>query len=160
MSFRKIDMDLSDLNLKQFNTGICLHNPFNSYLSYYKLSFTHENILKSRLPDEFKNKRVRIFYCIMTGPGKLHPHIDKQTITAINYYIEPGNGITTFYKIIADNYQHPTIASSFKEECLEETGRFVANKNECYALDVSKIHNVELHGTERHFINYSFVESL
>lgn len=160
MTFRKIDIDLSDLDLKQFNTGICLHNPFKSYLSYYKLSYTHEHLLKNRLPEEFKNKFVRIFYCIMTGPGKLFPHIDKHSTTAINYYIKPSDGITTFYKIIAENYQHPTITDSFKEDCLEETGRFVAKEHECYVLDVSKIHNVELFGTERHFINFAFKDVL
>jgi len=159
MNFKKIKLDFSDLDLLDFNSGVCLHNPNNLGLSYYRLkTLNQQRLLKSRLPAEYQNKHVTIFYCIMIGPGKLLPHIDVHTTTAINYYIKSGNGITTFYK---GGVAHPTIQNSFLEESLEQAESFVAKDNECFVLNVSNIHNVELPGTKsRHFINFAFKDTL
>jgi hypothetical protein len=155
---RKLDLDLSDLDLLTFNSGVCLHNPWGSHLSYLKVKPEYIDILKNRLPQEFQTKNVKIAYCIMTGPGKLQPHIDRHTVTAINYYIKSGGGITSFYKT---GVPHDTMPNTFKQEGLELADQFVAKDNECFILDVSQIHNVELPGNDfRHFINFAFEEVL
>jgi hypothetical protein len=159
MNFKKINMDLSDLNLLDFNSGVCLHNPNRLGLSYYRLKTPdQQRLLQARLPAEYQNKPVTIFYCIMTGPGKLLPHVDTHTTTAINYYIKAANGITTFYK---GGVAHPNIQNSFLEESLKQAESFIAKDNECFVLNVSNIHNVELLSTEsRHFINFAFKDTL
>lgn len=157
--FKQIELNLQDLNLTEYNSGTCLHNPNGFGLSYYKLKEGCYSILKNRLPFEYQTKLSNIFYCIMTGPGKLTPHIDTHTTTAINYYIKGGNGATIFYKRIDDS-THPTIVNSFTEDGVVEVDRFVANDGDCYILDVTQIHNVDLPTTERHFINFMFKDKL
>lgn len=155
--FKKINIDLSDLVLKDFNSGVCLHNPNGLGLSYFKLK--NKQLLIDRLPEELPTP-FDIFYCIMTGPGKLFPHIDTHTTTAINYYIEGASGVTTFYKL-KENASTTDIKNSFSENDVIEVDRFIANDGECYLLNVKEIHNVELpSASPRHFINFAFKDVL
>ena len=88
--FKKINFELTE----KINPGELLHNPNDQGLSYYKIAEEQylKNIFKINFP-------YRIFYCIMTGPGKLYPHIDKHSLSSINYYINSGNGKTFFYEV-------------------------------------------------------------
>ena len=97
---------------------------------------------------------------VMTINSQLLPHVDNDLITAVNFYIEPGNYRTVFYQPKKDaEYFQPKVEISGTEVPLEEQigyvdavyqldevekiGSFIANPGEAYLLDVRKIHNVE-----------------
>jgi len=96
---------------------------------------------------------------VMTINSQLLPHIDNDLITAVNFYIDPGNYRTVFYKPKADaEYFQPKVEVSgtavpleeqigyvdavYQLDEVDEIGTFIANPNEAYLLDVREIHNV------------------
>jgi hypothetical protein len=104
----------------------------------------------------FKKQHSRKFFTIMptsiryvkiTGTGILHPHIDHNTLTTLNYYISAGEDQTIFYKpnstdIISTAYPGKEESNIYKLDSLRQVDKFVSNSNDAYLLDVSQIHSV------------------
>ena len=97
---------------------------------------------------------------VMTINGQLLPHVDNDLISAVNFYIDPGNYRTVFYKPKADaEYFQPKVEVSgtavpleeqigyveavYQSDEVDEAGSFIADPGEAYLLDVREIHNVE-----------------
>ena len=82
-------------------------------------------------------------------PGA-NPHTDKWP-TSINFYLDVGNDETFFWREINSDIE-PTInrsdrkfgPKSYKEVPLEKAGSFIANKGDCYLMDVWSIHSVKM----------------
>jgi len=165
--FRKIDVDLSEIDLESMNSGIEKHRPYNLNFSYNKIidnkSFLN---LKMRIPEEYQKSLSDISYCIIISPFRVLPHRDVSSVNVINYYHKPGKSITRFYKPLVSNlelhmFDGAVKGMSYRSNEIEEEDRFSAESNDCYILDVSKIHSVELfEGEDRHFISFSFSTSL
>jgi len=163
--FRKLNIDLSDLNLEDMNSGIVLHNPRGLDFTYYQLKDEYINVLSDRLPDSYKSKIKIIAYVVVGGPYTFHPHRDKQGVCAINYYIKTGPGETSFYEFcsepkfaVIDNVEYE---GWYSYDCLSKTTSFVANTNDCYMLKVSSIHDLKLLTSDkRHFIQFIFDEQI
>ena len=165
--FEKIDLDLSDLDLCSLNSNIELHRPNNLNFVYKKI--IDQNLyqeIKSRIPNKYQNFLLDIFYCVVESPFFVFPHIDKRSTTVINYYHQPGNSITKFYEPIVSNprkysIKNNSIEYSFDLKDIQVVDSFSANAHDCYILNVSKIHSVDLTGEiDRHFINISLSEKL
>jgi hypothetical protein len=165
--FRKIDVNLSEIDLESMNSGIEKHRPYNLNFSYNKIidnkSFLN---LKMRLPEEYQKSLSDISYCIIISPFRVLPHRDVSSVNVINYYHKPGKSITKFYKPLIPNLKPHMIddhvkGMSYHSNEIEVEDQFVAESKDCYILDVSKIHSVEVfEGEDRHFISFSFNKHL
>lgn len=161
--FKKIEFDLSDIDLESLNSGFEKHRPYNLNFSYNKI-ITQKSFLnlRNRLPKEYQESLVDISYCIIVSPFLVLPHRDIFSKTVINYYHKPGNSITKFYKpLIPDLKPHmidgEVKGMSYYANEIEQVDYFVASPGDCYILNVSEIHSVDVRGNEdRHFINFSF----
>ena len=165
-SYKKIKFDLSDLDLFSFSTGVCLHHPNEMNLKYYGITDNALHILENRLPEQLRQLPHKFYYCIMTGPGRLVPHIDSHTKICLNYYHKAGDSLTPFYDCKVENPMQAMnkrgkyIKNTFEESQLTLKENFSAEDDECYILDVSIIHNVELFSSiDRHFINIAFTDN-
>jgi len=83
--------------------------------------------------------------------GSIMPHTDSGAATVINVYGQTNNGVTRFYQpnvmqLDKDKIKNQTNGNIFKQEQLTEIGSFVANNNDAWLLDVSKIHAVDMQG--------------
>lgn len=93
-----------------------------------------------------KIKPDTLFFAEITGAGHLKPHRDHNVSCCINYYFEPNESVTFFHKekpnINAFVYPGKTTANIYTLEQVDTVGKFIAEKNECYLLNVSEIHSV------------------
>jgi len=88
----------------------------------------------------------KIFYCEFTGSGLVTPHRDKLNTVAMNLYLETDNATTIYYEEIIPD----TTASDIKYikpasppiENLIEVGRFTAQPQDLYLLDVNEVHGI------------------
>lgn len=74
------------------------------------------------------------------------PHIDNQTITTVNFYIDTAGATTTFYEDIntdGEKLANHTTGALFDKSNLTETSSFVAEPGDVYVLDIRKIHSVD-----------------
>jgi hypothetical protein len=107
-------------------------------------------------------------FSLMTINSRIYPHVDRDYITTINFYIQTGGDyITSFYSDgdladISDSVDYCN--GVYKESSLTEVGFFVAKDYEAWLLDVSKIHTVHnTFGTERKALTlrtkrYTYIE--
>ncbi len=85
-------------------------------------------------------------FSLMTINSAIYPHVDRDYITTINFYLETGGDIRT---IVFSNGELANIndlveysSGVYDESTLTELGSFVAKNNEAWLLDVSKVHTV------------------
>lgn len=161
--FKKIEFDLSDIDLESLNSGIEKHRPYNLNFSYNKIVNEESFLdLKNRLPKEYQRSLLNIFYCVIVSPFRVLPHRDVSSINVINYYHKPGNSITKFYRPLLPNlkpsmFDDTVKGMSYHPHEIAQEDQFVASAGNCYILNVSEIHSVDVFGEEdRHFISFSF----
>lgn len=105
-----------------------------------------------------------ILYSQITGNGLLGAHIDHGPLVCLNFYITASEDRTVFFEkkdqnITGEVYPGKEEANVFDIENLNIVGAFVANDNDSYLLNVSKIHCVQkLNDRRRSFINFSWYE--
>jgi hypothetical protein len=119
-------------------------------LHYSDISNTNNHLFEI-LPPEFR-KFFRLSFLEINVPF-VPPHIDNEIITSINFYIKANNYTTSYYSLKTDNPETKQITNHtngclFKYEDLEKTESFIANDNETYIIDVSKIHDVRKNSLE------------
>lgn len=164
--FKKINVDLSDLDLESANSGIVLHNPQGMNFFYYSIKEDWIEILKNRLPLEYREKLDKICYCKIIGPCTVPPHRDKKTVNAINYYFKVGPSATSFYEFTNSDPKNlillgKKMEESFTYDSLIIADSFSANPHDCYILNTKAVHDVKIFtNEERHFINFIFQEQL
>jgi len=95
------------------------------------------------LPDEVSH----LFnISVMSINARVNPHTDSNTATAINFYVDAGNYVTTFHNIKEDapafqlNTQTDGVVYNFKD--VDDEASFVAETGDIYVLDVTKTHSV------------------
>jgi len=138
-----------DVDWHKFKSQYCFQKYYSpdraggSYFYTIKDYTIFKDLLKK---DLFGIKPDIVSYCEFTGPGLVYPHRDEGTIVALNFYIDTDDGITIFYKEtdkIIDTLYSKKLNFSKTDADLIEIGRFKANKNDCYLLDVSCIHGIK-----------------
>lgn len=83
---------------------------------------------------------------LMTINRDILPHTDSNTKTAINWYLDPSNYVTSFCTPLAHSQsfkldtQTDGVVYAFEDVSMESS--FVAEKNDVYVLDVTKLHCV------------------
>jgi hypothetical protein len=77
-------------------------------------------------------------------PG-IAPHTDSWPV-AINFYCDVNNGETCFWEKNSSSDETPItgLIKAYNINSLQKINSFTANKGDCYLLDVSKIHSVEM----------------
>jgi hypothetical protein len=164
--FKKLDIDLSDLNLEDINSDVVLHKPRGLDFTYYEIKQEYVSVLTDRLPESYKDKLKIITYVIVGGPNTYYPHRDNVGVCAINYYIKSGPAETSFYEFNTETPKFVVIDGIEYEGWydyvdLTKLDSFVSESNECYLLNTSAIHDLKLTTEdERHFIQYIFNEQL
>lgn len=146
--YHKIKLTLEDIPLPEIKTDILVEKYAKKSgvgLYYYQIKDQYRELLKNKLPQKLHDQ-IRILYCEFISPGSIVPHRDHGVLTGLNYYFQPSDGITTWYRIKegAQPYRHDekTTNNLFKERDLELVDQFIAQENECYLLNVNNIHNV------------------
>lgn len=145
------------LSLKGDNL-LSKYNSNTTTLEYFNISDV-ELFRKLHLKKIFTIKPDRIRFSIITGQGLLLPHRDHNTKVVLNYYASAGYDATVFYncKDAASSIRYPgkEQANIYTLDNLDEVGRYVANSNDAYLLDVSQVHSVEkVNSVPRLFISY------
>lgn len=107
-------------------------------------------------------------FTLMTINSRIYPHIDRDYISTINFYLETGGEyVTSFYsegELANINDLVDYSSGVYDESTLKEVGSFIAKNNEAWLLDVSKIHTVHnTFGTDRKALSlrtkkYSYIE--
>jgi hypothetical protein len=168
--------DLPFLKLKNysFSKKISIHqdNLLNRYgvmindhfigVSYFKV----DPKLKRELLQTFFHSEYRKYFVpslmVINNPI-IPPHIDNDLNIVINYYIQPNDATTYFWKINEEknnitSYQvmNQQDGKLFQQEELDLLGKFKADKNDLWLLDVSKIHSVEMPSKQENRIAFCF----
>lgn len=118
--------------------------------AYYPLTAAYHQLLIDKLPEAFRTN-VRPFYVITTG--NLAPHIDREASCVLNYYHNPGDCETVWYKF-KDQSVKELITRTWSKDDLVEVSRFIARSQDCYILNSKEVHSVEYADAPRHFISY------
>jgi len=145
------------------NTATFLGKDKKSALEYFMPSDA-DKLLKIYTRRFCKIPPTVTLYSTITGSGSIGPHIDHGPLAGLNFYVSAGVDETVFYKKKnkdAAGLQYPGREQSniFSPDDIDEVDKFVANSNEAYLLDVSKIHSVrKLTNEPRIFIAHLWYE--
>lgn len=105
-----------------------------------------------------------IFLAEISGSGFLQPHRDHGPRCCLNYYFEPSQSITAFYKelpgVTPNTFPGKASANLYDLNQVQKVAAFSARPGDCYLLNVSEIHSVyaPFHGTRR-FITWQWVNA-
>lgn len=151
--FKKLknNIDVGEYTIleQQMNYGYMVDGKFEG-LWYALIGGPATELMKTVIPVRYRKN----FYCSsMKANTEIPPHTDNEIRTTINFYIDPQNCVTQFYKFKSENTPKYTIPSQmykyvlrgghrFEKSDLEETVSFVAQPNEVYVLDVMQPHGV------------------
>jgi hypothetical protein len=150
--FKKLNFNLKQTpdfhKLKRSKTITSFGNLPTPVLTYYEIGDL--DYLNSLLPEvwkAFSPDEVVLAEIVNINCDQLAPHIDHGVTTALNYYIESLDAVTSFYELKENNtgYIYPgrTTANIFDIDQVIKLDSFTAKNNETFLLDVSKIHSVE-----------------
>lgn len=85
-------------------------------------------------------------FTLMTINSAIYPHIDRDYISTINFYLETGGDNETLFfsdgELASINGDVDYSSGVYDESTLSVIGSFTAKLNEAWLLDVSKIHTV------------------
>ena len=134
---------------EKMNYGYMIDGEFRG-LSYAYISGPATELMVNLIPERY---RKNFYFSSMIANSEVPPHTDNEIVTTINFYIDPQNCITQFYKFKSQNPTKYRIPSQmhkyflqggyrFDKNDLDETVSFVAQPNEVYVLDVMQPHGV------------------
>jgi hypothetical protein len=169
--FAKLDLKLENIEIDRLKG-----NYFEGYGADFK-NFSikdteyFNNLIKNKI--RFQIQPSIILITEITGNG-VPPHVDEHTV-ALNYYLEADKAVTSFWEgklnmkgtptpqIHEDGKLYNNNAKIYDVKDLIHVCDFSAKKNECFILNVRKIHSVfKLHSTVNRYAirwgweNYDF----
>jgi len=132
----------------KLNKNIPLSNyTIKSSLATYGKRIEYSTVLEpfnevfSVIPERYRNKFIVL---VMKITGNVPTHTDYKAVSTINVYLNPDNCITQFYDLNGEpnNIRSVNNAKVFEKSQLIPRDSFVAQKDEAWLLDVTKIHEV------------------
>ena len=115
---------------------------YGDLIKYYETTGNEE--LFNLLPEQY---RQDFQLSLMEIEGAVPPHTDSEVKTSINFYIEPGVYMTTFYSPRPGSKVHqiPGQTNGYLYEMpdLLNRGSFIANAGDAWVLNVSAVHSVQ-----------------
>jgi hypothetical protein len=115
---------------------------YGDLIKYYETTGNEElfNLLPERYRQDFQLSLMEI-------EGAVPPHTDSEVKTSINFYIEPGDYITTFYSARpgskTSQIAGQTTGCIYEMPDLLNRGSFNAMPGDGWVLNVAAIHGVE-----------------
>ena len=144
MYFAKINhqIDINPFDIGREIVFFGSHHPFG--LRYSEINSSNNHFLDI-LPFNYK-EHFKLQFLEINIPY-VPPHIDNDVITSINFYINAKNYKTSFYKIKNNSPKTTRLVNQtngcfFNQEHIKYQDSFIANDNDIYILDVTKIHDV------------------
>lgn len=153
MYFQKLNLLFPQIDYENNISHYLMSYGNKKVLTYYRLNdFACEQVLNC-IPASLKDHVISIDWVISgTEEANIVPHVDNGVICNINFYIETANAITNFYEPIDAGTPTPITDKQgtygnlggkvFNWNTVTWKAAFKANKNDCYLLDVSKVHSV------------------
>lgn len=148
--FTKLNVNFDDLNFDNLNlTFLKGYKTRDDFREIVKINYTDDDfqdVIRSRLPVGLGSmiRSVRITYITDSPP----PHRDHGGYVCINYYLETGQGPTTFYTAGPDATPMiavgQTTANEYTFDGLTRQASFVATPNSCYILNIGEIHTIDV----------------
>ena len=126
--------------------GKTVNDKFYGYTTY-KVNEDTGNKLLELIPENYRDAFEPSLISI--NIEDVVPHIDNEIKSAINFYIDTAEGVTSFHKIKAGVYPmieklpNQTDGSLFREEDLDTVTSFKAEYGDIYILDIKHIHSVK-----------------
>ncbi len=158
-----IDLDSDILKNLELSNLIDKYVAPTVVLEYYE--FKDLKKVRSILKRKFcKIDPTYVLYSQITGEGLLGAHIDHGPLVCLNFYMTANEDKTIFFKkkndtVSGEIYPGKEDANVFDIKDLDYVGEFVANNNESYLLNVSKIHCVhKVNDSKRTFINFAWCD--
>lgn len=113
-------------------------------LWYSDVEFDNKNQIFNVIPERY---RKHFGISLMESNTYLPPHTDSNILITINFYIETNDCITQFYKfkdvsVVKKQITNQTNGFLFNPNDLDVTGKFKAENEDVYLLNVSKPHAV------------------
>lgn len=122
------------------------HETDNGFIGieYFHVDIENKNELMDIIPKEYQKY---FFMTVMKINVEIPPHTDSGIKSTINFYIEPSDCLTQFYKFKTDKpktYQVENQSNGFvfDKNDLQKTDSFVAKATEAWVLDVTQPHSV------------------
>ena len=135
--FKKLNVSLADVDINLLKGDLV----FNTKV-FYEFAIADKNYLYDILSTKISFGIEPSYFNIteIIYPGS-RPHTDTWP-TSINFYLSASDDITTFWK--NKNKEEQKGLAAYDLSSLQKINSFVANKNDCYLLDVSTTHSVVL----------------
>jgi hypothetical protein len=151
--FKKLDVVLPEIDMSRI-TGGPLVEGFPDFRTWKIRDLDYFNNLLSSIL-KFKVLPDSITYNEITGGGT-SPHSEHFLIqTVLNFYIEPGECVTFFWKLKDLNIEleflprlnasgnwNKSVVKTYSTDSLECEASFIANASDAYILGVDQIHSV------------------
>jgi hypothetical protein len=151
--FKKLDVNFPDIDMSRIVGGPLLEG-FPDFRTWKIRDLDYFNNLLSSIL-KFKIPPGSVTYNEITGGGT-SPHSEHFLIqTVLNFYIEPGECETFFWKLKDLNVEleflprlnangnwNKSVVRTYSRDSLECEASFIANPNDAYILGVDKIHSV------------------
>jgi hypothetical protein len=158
--YQKLDFKLKeDLDFERLKGAFLTsygNHPF-PVISYYDIK--DKDYLNSLLPDEMPwdalpPDNVMVAEVVVAevnnaSAGSLNPHVDHGISVCANYYSNPAESTTQFFKV--KGHATPTVypgkdtANVYTWDQVEYVDEFTASTNELYLFNVAQIHTVTAH---------------
>ena len=153
MYFKQLDLTFPTINYEQNISHYLMSYGSKKLLTYYRLNeYACAEVLKC-IPNGLKEQVTSIDWVVSgVESSTIVPHIDNGVICNINYYLETANAFTSFYEANSSGCLTPMVdehgtygnlgGKVFNWNDVRLKTGFVAKNNDCYLLNVSKVHAV------------------
>jgi hypothetical protein len=148
--FAKLDLKLENVKVDQIK-GDYFEGYGERFKNFYIKDLKYlENLIENKI--RFQIKPSIVLITEITGNG-VSPHVDEHTV-AINYYLEADKSVTSFWEeksnikgitvpqVAEDGKLYNNNAKIYDTKDLNHACSFSAKKDECFVLNVRKIHSV------------------
>lgn len=116
---------------------------YGGVISYYDAKLAVNDVLDV-IPKRYQSD---FYLSLMDIQGEVPPHTDSEITATINFYIEPGNYMTKFFRVKEDatvfQVENQTNGVVFDKKDLQHCGAFITNAGYAWLLDVTQPHSVE-----------------
>lgn len=137
--FRILKRQFNNLDYAQGSKQIS----YGDVITYYDAELAGDEVWRT-IP-----LRYRSDFCLslLKISGAVPPHTDSEVKTSINFYIEPGDYVTTFYtpepKAVKRQIENQTNGYIFQPHELANRGFFKARPGDAYLLGIDRVHDVQ-----------------
>jgi hypothetical protein len=137
--FEKLKLSLSEIDFEKLKGNKILDNPTFKEFSLADRKYFFD-IISNKVKFDILPHIINVTEIIYPGSK---PHTDTWP-TAVNIYFDTANAETSFWKEINSTPNSMRGIVSFDVSNLEKTSTFVAQKGDCYLLNVGRIHSVDM----------------